>query len=507
MAKKRGKLFQQVIGKITSSPLWSVIFRQNVDKTVPDYEFWDKFRHGLQTGYERIGANADGLIETVVAHVVADGFKFALDTVDDKRMLQKAEHTNSVLSRFGETYKSEIIKLLEDECALGDQYVIISPDGSLVFPSPDAIQKLREDKNDPYKVTTVRYTVIDEGTTIIEEFTDTERRKIIKRGDLKTPVMEVFPNLIGRIPVALFHFDRGRNELYGRPIYSSLRTLFADYEDLVTKGMAAGKLTGNPMPVFEGMLDVEETVDLNTTKNDTTYVDEEGNDETRRELKWDETAALFIGEGGTFKFASPEPGFAKDIETLIDVAFRIIQNKTHAPDHVWGGGESTTSSQAEAARPAFGRYINRLRVEFAGRRHDEYFNSNNNEGLLGLLDIWLRVVGLFDPKILIHPTVINWYGDSIETERIVFEKVKWAHSRVLITDETALALMNFSVVEDTNLEIEEARLESDEKTDTTEFDDFAGEEKPLTEDLTPDERADNGADAPRMPATGGGGRL
>lgn len=484
------------------------------DHTKPDYEWWDNFRRGRQEGLEAAGNQAQAIAEVVTSYVIGRGVSVALETVEDKRMAAKVEHTNALLRRLFTALQGWLIELFQDTYALGDQYVVVNSDGSFSVPPPSSVFPQRDDLTQElkgYKIVTKteRYTITD-------EYTAKQRTLTIEGADENgNPVKTVkrFPVLIGRIPVVHFANDRTNQERFGRPGYASLLPLWKDYNDMLVKGAQGSKVAGNPIPVFEGLENPEETIDLNAGPEET-YVDEKGVEQTQKRIYWDRLVAIVLGKGGAFRFASPPTGFSTDIENIIGLTFKVIQNRTHIPDHMLGGAEGITGESAIAKTPPWVRYIEGRRDLFAGNVEDEELGIDASGGLHELVLVWLLTRKLTDKKIHVGPTVIRWSDLTGEDEKIKFEKVKYAHSRGMITGETALRLL--SLVEDPTHEYMAGQAELETRLLVEpQGDDFTGGDGQLKSDGSADKRTDGGksprkpvakSDTPRNPAYGGGGK-
>lgn len=500
------KKIAHIIGRTISRFKVQVVpqVRPSFDYTLPDFEWWDQFRNALLTGYQYSAMLADTITEILAAHIVGKGVNATVSPVEDKRFLKKAEHTNRVLQKFMALLRVDLIQLIRDLWILGEQYVVVNADGSLTFLSPHLVTPLTEDATDLLRITGYEIVVKDDFTTIKTVYT--EQTKIVttsifnKTSGVTVTTTKTFPNLIGTLPVVPFYAKRDRNSLRGKSLFFNVRFAFAQLDDLLTKGVQGGKITGNPIPVFENLRDPGTTIDLNATEEDDTYIDKDGNEETRKTIKWDNETALFLGEGGKFKFAAPPIGFSRDVLDLVNSIFTLILHKIHSPRHVWAGNELNTEAGADAQTPAWVMFIDSLRHVVAGQSFNDELKFIPTFGLYRLIYVWLKTKALIDPKILVSSVSLDWTKLTERDSRLTFEIIKWAFSRTLLSKETALRTLD--VAADPVHEIEQAEEES--QTEVDEFDDFGGTE--LDDDLTPDDRKKGGADAPRAPASGGGGR-
>ncbi len=509
--------------------------KNTYDATVPDYEWWDKFRHGRQQGFELSGPQAHSLVEVLASWVLGRGVGVSLVEEKDMRMKKKEEYTNDLLRRFFASMQGELSTMYEDLLDLGDQYAHVDISGEVTFLRPDTVRLVPsvEDANLVDHVVVVNRS---DDLVIEESFYPDRRERRVKKlkrptgakaspikfvldrtGNSSTNFVEspemvdvganVFPNPLGRIPIVHFAFNKGRNELYGRPLFENLRQkVLSEFDDVANKTFKGAKLMGTPVPTVSGLLNPEDFTTSSKTQEDDTYLDKDGNEETRTQIRWDEDSMFVIGQGGEFNFKSPSVGFSHDTIAVLEQLRRFMRDRTHVPPHMWGGTD-TKKEAAEAQVDPWVRIVEGLRDKLAGRASDDKLDYVAKDGLYELAELFLMSRALVDKKVLVAPTVLQWADLAKEDKVVMFDMIKWAHSRGLLTNETALRLMD--VVENVESEVEEAQLEQAART-TLATTDFGGvgnpvSNPPLTGDKTPDERAGNGADAPRMPAFAGGG--
>src|SRR3989304_1847013 len=124
----------------------------SVDKTRPDYEFWDKLRRGKAKGYEFGGLFCGPLAQTVAMSVLGAGINVSLaeekltarsaesDVSQGKSVTDdRAEYTNKLLSKMFSRMHSVLLNMLIDLYALGDQWVAVNPDSSISVISPELV--------------------------------------------------------------------------------------------------------------------------------------------------------------------------------------------------------------------------------------------------------------------------------------------------------------------------------------------------------------------------------
>ncbi len=83
-----------------------------------------------------------------------------------------------------------------------------------------------------------------------------------------------------------------------------------------------------------------------------------------------------------------------------------------------------------------------------GRSSDEELGAEARGGLLELIDIWLRIKALTDPKVKVGDVTLHWEHMSDMPADIRFKAVQWAYGMGLIGGGTALKKLDI-VDEDT----------------------------------------------------------
>ncbi|NIV36427.1 MAG: phage portal protein, partial [Anaerolineae bacterium] len=234
--------------------------------------------------------------------------------------------------------------VFRDKLGLGDQWIIVNADGSLSIPSPDTVEP-EWSELDYRRLVAVTVTTKTGSQTIEDRYTALDRTITTREGG-QTVSETAFENLIGRIPVIHVPHARSGNETYGHPIHEELRPLYDQYDDLIFKQLDGAKLLGNPIPVFEGMEDIDQVIDQNAPAEYDTYYDKDGNEVTHTQLTLDQNSVMLVGKGGSFKFAGPTVGFTEDTKAALKSLFLLLLDHTGIPEFIWGG--ELTSSRSTA---------------------------------------------------------------------------------------------------------------------------------------------------------------
>lgn len=429
------QIISEIIGR-TTSPFARALFtaRKTVDETRVDYAFWSKLRRGKQDGF-RLGALfAKRICEVDAEWTLGRGFAVETDnpTADER------------FSRFLRDNLNTMLTWRKDANAVGDAYIVVNADASLTLVNPDTVEVL-VDALDYTRVLGYRITTILDSATIIDEYRANGRTVTIQQaaGNVSTD----YPNLIAPlIPVVHLANDKETNEIYGHPIYEALLTLFARYDDVLQKSLDGVEIMGRPIPVAEGLEDPETARRQNSTRTEM-VLNADGTSARVPVVDFEDLTMLWLGQGATFKFASPG-SFSADSTAMLKKLFYLMLEHTGIPEWAWGGAVASSKASVDAQMPAFIRYLE-------GRR------AQVQQALITLLDVWYATARLTEPLPDVAEKVIVWPELETNDETLQLEKIKQAQLTNLVTDETALRLLD--LVEDAAAEVEAAGKEADER--------------------------------------------
>lgn len=449
IAQARQDVIHEIVGRYTLAGDVSIYKSRsriiNVDRTRPDYAYWDLLRRGKVPFYE-LGALFAPRIEQIFASwTLGRGLSVALTDKDDNPDSPIA-YTNAQLAHFINAHLVDLLEMDKDRQGLGDQYAIVNPDGSLSWPSPDTVE-VETDPLDYRKVTKIQVTTKLETYVVIDAYEPGVRTITIKKKSGQVESQTVFRSLPDTIPVVHFSNKRGKDEIYGHPTVESLLKLFNQYDDVVHKMLDGVKLMGNPWPTVTGIKDTNAVINANDTAEDDTYTDKDGNTETRKELRIDGTPFMVIGEGGTFDFYGPETGFTEDARNALKALFLLVLDFTGIPEFIWGGQMTSSRSSAEVQ-------LEQWTLDIQARQ------KAIEKDLIALCDLWLRMRSLVDPRIVVGDLQIDWPALIEESFDSRLSRITYLRSIGLITDKRVLQILA-PEVDDPDKELEAARLEAD----------------------------------------------
>lgn len=418
-----------------------------VDETVPNYAFYDKLRRGLAAGY-RLGGLFCKRIEVVfAAWVLGRGVTVALaesgdpDDPDDPR-----NYTDARLAAFLDANHPLLMRVYRNHLGLGDQYIVVNPDGSLSVPSPDTV-RVERDPLDFRRVLSITIkTKVPDGRTVLDEYRPDGRTITIKRGaDVERS--ERYANITaGRIPIVHVAHERGDNETNGHPIHEPLLQLYDQYDNILFKQLDGVGLAGNPIPTIEGVENIDETIQANRPATTETYIDCDGNEVEREQVHFDSSGVLLIGKGGTAKFTAPTPGFTVDTKTALKSLFLLLLEHTGIPEFVWGG-------EMGSSRASTGDQLEQWARDIEGRQRAAA------GWIVELCELWLLVRALVDPQLVIDELTAKWPRLIAKDGALQLQRIQYARDEGLLTARTTLKLLE--LVDDPQRETEAAEAEAD----------------------------------------------
>jgi len=432
-----------VLGNAQSTLYKSRSYVKTYDQTRPDYEFWDKLRRCKAKGYTLSGLFCKRIENIFASWTLGQGVEITLaeagdpDNENDPRNL-----TDQAIADFLEDNAGTLLDVFRDKLGLGDQWIIVNADGSLSIPSPDSVEP-EWDSLDYRRLVAVTVTTKTGSKTIEDRYTAFDRT--VTEGG-RTVEETAFQNLIGRLPVVHIPHARSANETYGHPIHEELRPLYDQYDDLVFKQLDGAKLLGNPIPVFEGMEDIGQVIDQNAPATYDTYYDKDGNETTHTQLTLDQNSVMLVGKGGSFKFAGPTVGFTEDTKSALKSLFLLLLDHTGIPEFIWGGEMSSARASTETQMDQWIRDIKARQVD-------------NGGWLREVTEIWLATAALVDRAMVVDALAVSWPEVVPADVQVLLSKLTFAKSENLITDRTALTLLD--IVPNPEKEVQEAQAEAD----------------------------------------------
>jgi hypothetical protein len=458
--RKRAKAKQQnvaeLVGRYSFDPQMagyrSLVAPLSVDRTIPDYGFWDRLRRGKAEGYTIGGLFCKRIEHIFSSWVLGDGVEITIKDVDPVTGLPvKPEeqdpaiiYTNRAIADLmaslldsgqdnsdedGDTavQSSILARMYEDSQGLGDDYTIVNANATFSRPSPDTVTV----KYDPLDYRTVLSVTIEAKLveyTIYDEYRADGRTRTIKKG-IEIVSVEQYQNLIGRVPFVHVANGKSGNETNGHSSHEDLLPIFREYNEVIFKQIDGAKMMGNPKPAMTGIEDVQKTLDDNSPSTNDFYTDKDGNYVERKQFVMDRESLLVLGVGADYKYVSPPVGFTKDTQQSLDTLFLMLQYRTGIPKFAWGDELSSSRATAGVQADQFIKDIQARRNDCGG-------------WIVRLVKIWLQFKALTDPQIVVGNLSLRWPELQTEDETVQLAKIKFAKDAGLLTDEMALKLLD-----------------------------------------------------------------
>lgn len=410
---------REMMGRV-SSRVRAIYSQLTVDWTQVDYPWWNKLFRGKQPGYELGGLFADPIARVQSDWTLGKGFTATTGH----------EATDEALAEFIADNLDTLNDWDYQAFSLADGYLGVNPDGTLTLIPPNMVEKIVNKMNPAdvwgYKVTSRP----DESVEIIDEYRvqPTPGRHLVVKEQGRVTLDETYALLSDDLPI--IHIANGRepNEIYGHSGVESLRRLFAEYDDVITKSLQGVKLMGNPVPVIEDAEDPERELDLNATDEITEVTPTEGVSITRKVIDFARQGLfLVLGKGAKFAFKSPG-SFTQDAGRMLEYLFLLMLQRSRIPEWVWGGAVASSKASVDAQMPAFALFI-----ESRQRKLETHIKK--------LLTVWLQVKRLTTPGIQADlPIAIDWPGVTQRDETITLTWAQTLYDRSLITAETFVRL-------------------------------------------------------------------
>jgi hypothetical protein len=419
---------------LTASAVNLYATRPNIDFKRADYAFYDRLRRNKAVGYELGGALAERVCRIMQSFTFGKGVTLTLDGPPGR----KADYINSQLAKFIEMHSQTLAEWYYDGLSLGDGFLAVNPNGDLRQISPEQVTL----KHDPLDYRQVLEAVIqtnilfDSRTSAITDTYSPSGRTLKTQVGTEAAVTTSFPNLIGQLPILHYPHGRSSNEIYGHPAIEGLLYPFARYDNVIQKSLDGVERMGNAIPVAEGLEDPETERDANATGSSQHYLSN-GDEVTVKEIDFSEVQMLWLGKGGSFKFASPPP-FTGDATAMLQMLFYIMAERTGIIEGVWGTAMNSSHASLDAQLPAFDITILGWQLAFT-------------PFLKQAASVWLAWQGLTDPRLRL-PTgtdlKVTWGRWLQPDATLLFAKVKYAEEANLLARAEALRGLDLPFVKD-----------------------------------------------------------
>lgn len=315
-----------------------------------DYEWWDKARRGKVEGFEIAGLFLKPIASKKAAWVLGEQPKFGYDDA----------YTQEQVNDWFRENHADILLAMEESVTMGDYYLVVNPDESIAVLSPNVVEPIVDEANyskqigwritqsfpHPQKPWLVQ-TIID------EYYKDKRLQTIIAPNGIKgTP--KRYANLTGLLPVFLIPNNRRGGEMFGHPEAEPLVQTLHNYGEVMDTATEGNLRQGRPTPVFENLGSQENMEAFIAAFGRTeTRILPDGTSEEYTVMQFSSDQVVYLGESGTFKYASPGQ-FTGDTINILQIFFYLLVQYTEMPEFIWGNAIQGNQASADKTQmPSF----------------------------------------------------------------------------------------------------------------------------------------------------------
>jgi len=422
-----------------SSRLRRSSFAVTRDLARADYSFWDKARRGKAKGLELSGLFLKPLASKIAAWTLG------------RRPQWKTENERSgeELDQWWNNQHADILRAWKEALALGDHFVVVNSDLTVTVVPPHVVDPIVA-QDDFTKIIGWRITEVIPHPErisvmrIVDEYTVMQRERTVQI-DGSTLQTEVFPNLIGMLPIIHVPNLNGSDAMFGRPEGEALEPALHRYGELFDAAIEGNIRQGRSTPtlLFALKEDLKLWWDSYAQRQTRTLPD--GTTETYYDVEFDGDK-LLAASGATFDYKSPQ-SFSADTEKLLGLLFYLILQHTEIPEFIWGNAITSSHASAEAQLGPFLEYIDMRRGEIA-------------KWLTTIAEVVLSYLSLVEPGVVSETPQIQWESLASNDGNLTLSTVQWAFSEGLIDAKTALILAPVDI-EDINAVLDKAKEENE----------------------------------------------
>lgn len=412
------------------------------------YEYWDKAYHGRQEGLEISGLLIKPLVNKVTAWTFGKPFKVKFqDARKTRRFMKWLEINYHVIFSSSRT-----------SVKLGDGYLVVNPDLSVVSISPSSVFPIMDEQDLSKHIGWVivqefpnpqniheKHLIRDEYTYRNGKYT---RRRVLQR-EGRPDKIENFSLPLSRVPIIHIPNNPSENERFGRPEAEAMVQLFHRYGAGLDAALDGNEKQGRPTPTFSKLgsdREVRAFWERHGTV-ETTEPDENGRVETYHVLDFDADRAVTLGGDAEFHWESPGSA-SNDTKTLLGILWYIYIQHTEVPEWVYGSAISGSKASAEVQVDPLVYFIGMKRL-FA------------EPWLRELILTVSEMMSLSEPYMKLEQdelVELVWPVLTRKDGQLILQAVQWAYGQRIITKHVSLDHLPFDVI-DTDRVIEDAGKE------------------------------------------------
>jgi 2'-5' RNA ligase len=318
-----------------------------------DYEWWDKARRGRVPGFEIAGLFLKPIASKKAAWVLGELPQIRFE---DKKT------TELVNEWFAENH-ANILLAFEEAAALGDYYIVVNSDETITIVTPNVVEPIVDENNFSVQI---GWRIVQSFShpqkpwivqTITDEYYRDKRVLTITGANGPKGEPKVFKNLTGLFPVIHVANNKRGGEMFGHPEAEALVQVLHNYGEVFDAAVEGNLRQGRPTPVFE-TLGEQANLDafLAAFGEEEERLLPDGTREPVTIVRFSSDQVVYLGENGTFKYASPGQ-FTGDTMNILQVIFYLIIQYTEQPELLWGNAIQGNQASGENTQlPTFSKW-------------------------------------------------------------------------------------------------------------------------------------------------------
>ncbi len=422
---------QNWIGRVRSFRSGTVKDKQHIGKwdwTRADYDFWRRAYYAKVRGLELSGPFMKPIVHKIAGWTLGR----------EPYLRLQNEEARQELSDWWDNQHHKLLEGYRTALKLGDAFIVINPDLTVTVVPPDAVTPILDQST--YTDTVgwrIEFEFANPDTPhekirIIDEYTIDGRVHEVYVAEILQS-REVFPNVIGRLPIIPIHNAPEPGATFGRPETEGLLPVFYAYNDVLTAGIEGNTLQGRPTPVmtFNTRQDMEKFWSVHGTTE--TVLLPDGTTERVSAVSVDLNELITLVDA-QFEYISPG-SFSDDTIALLEMLFYLILEHSELPEFVFGNAIGASRASAEAQLPVFIRFVESRQDQIAG-------------WIKEVADVVVAYLRVLRPGISFgEQDELKVLFDRLDTldGRLTLDTVGWAYREGLLDAETALRVSPLDV--------------------------------------------------------------
>lgn len=383
-----------------------------------DYAFWRRAYYGRAAGLELSGLLIKPLVNKISAWTLGRAPSWKCES----------ERSQKALTKWWSDHHPEILRAWRSALKQADGVVVVNADLTLTLVAPDLVDPIVAD--DDYgniigwRVTqTLEHPESTQRMVVIDEYFVERRIHSVEVNGISRS-SQVFPNLIGRLPIVVIANHPDDGETFGHAEAEALIPLFHRYGEVLDAAIEGNILQGRPTPVisFGTIQDQDKFWELYGENERRTLPD--GTTETTPVLNVDLSQVLTI-TNGEFDYKTPG-NFTDDVAKLLEIMFLIYGEHIEIPEFVLGMAIASSKASAETQMPVFEKFI-------------EMYQGEMSKWLKEIATIVLLYQSLIEPGVAAETPGLQW-KKLTQDGRLTLDTITWALAEGLLDDRTALVL-------------------------------------------------------------------